>query len=215
MAQKEQRAKEVASPEKPRLFFAVEISGDVRDALADLNRRLQKAAQFTPAKITWVPPENFHITLFFLGEVELGTALKLKELLPNAVSEVEPFSLDMRHIGTFPKGGKVPPRVLWVGSFNTPEGMHRLRKGCASVIAQAGLPIPEQDFSPHITLARFRSGAGLGPFLKILREYEHYKAGKSPVTRLVLMESQTGGGPARYAPYATMQFAQQGEVENE
>lgn len=192
-----------------RLFFAVELAPEVRAATEDLSARLQKAAQFTRARISWVPADNFHITLFFLGDIPEYKGLELKELLPDAVAGIDPFPLDVRHVGTFPKDQRKPPRVLWLGVHQPSEMLHRLRKGCASIILRAGLPLPDQDFSPHLTLARFRSTAGLGAFSAILREYSFFKAGKGDVTRLVLMESITGGGPARYVPYATADFGMQ------
>lgn len=188
-----------------RLFFAIELSDDVRSATADLESRLQKAAHFTPARIVWVPPQNFHITLWFLGDV--GPAEKLAALLPEAVKEMEPFELDFRHLGTFPPDNR-PPKVLWVGVHNPPEALTTLREKCASIIARAGLPIPDPEgaFHPHVTIARFKSSKGVRAVQKQLETYKFAKLGKSLVSRLVLKESITGGGPARYEPYATADF---------
>lgn len=193
--------------ETRRLFFAVELDEAVRQNLASLVERLQKAAQFTPVRISWVPASHFHTTLYFLGETSQQIADQLATLLPEAVKDIPPFPLDIRHIGVFPKDSGRPPRVLWAGVHNPPDALMRLRERCASIIARAGLPVPDQNFTPHITLARFRSAKGLHPFQRVLQEYQFFKAGKCEVGRLALMESHTGGGPARYEPYATAPFS--------
>ncbi len=190
-----------------RLFFAVEISEEIRAKVADLRARLQKAAHFTPLRATWVPPQNYHITLYFLGDLTQKKAGRLVEHLPLAAEGMAPFTLDFRKLGFFPPDGPKPPRVLWLGVHRPPEALAQLRRNCATVIRAAGLPIPGQDFSPHLTLARFRSTKGLSAFRRQLREYEHVKAGTCEVGRVVLMQSITGGGPARYEPYATANFS--------
>ncbi len=188
-----------------RLFFALELSDQVRAATVDLVSRLQKAAHFTPARVVWVPEDNYHLTLWFLGDVK--PALKLARLLPEAVSGMEPFELDSRHLGTFPSGGR-PPSVLWTGIHNPPEALQDLRDRCASLMARAGIaiPDPEGEYHPHVTIARFKSAKGIYAFQKQMETYQFAKLGKTTVKRLVLMESITGDGPARYEPFATADF---------
>lgn len=165
--------------------------------------RLKKAVHFTPMQITWVPQESFHITLYFLGELSQSVADRLGGFLTEAPVPVAPFLIDMRHLGTFPNDGKAPPRVLWAGMHQPPEALQQVRLHAGSLIARAGLPLPAQDFTPHVTLARFKSTKGLFVFKKLLETYRFAKFGKCEVGRLVLMESLTGGGPARYVPFQT------------
>lgn len=186
-----------------RLFYAIVPSPEVTSAIAAVATRLQKGANFTSARIIWVPPANYHVTLFFLGEVAADTAKRLADSLSDAATGVPTFDLDVRKLDFFPTDGGRPPRVLWAGIHNPSEIIAQLRNNCASAIAKARLPVPDQDFSPHITLARFKSTAGLAPFRDMVGEYRNTRFGKCPVDRLVLMESITGGGPARYQPFAT------------
>lgn len=186
-----------------RLFFAIELDMGVHQNLADLSSRMTKAALFTPAKIAWAPPENFHITLFFLGKTEQNSAQALRDHTAPLVANIEQFQIDVRRLGMFPTDPKEPPRVLWIGVHNPPPALTELRQKCAEALHLARLPVPEQDFSPHITLARIKSTKGLGPFRKQIEPHKFHKAGKSLVTHLTLMESITGDGPARYQPWAT------------
>lgn len=198
------------TPESPspvrsdvRLFFAVELGPEVRERVADLASRLQKAAVFTPVRLSWVKKENYHVTLFFLGEIPRGRADKLARILPDVARGIAGFNLDIRHLGTFPQTGHTPPKVLWMDCHRVAPELIKLREQCGTAILRAGLKLPEQDFSPHVTIARFKSTKGLREFGRLMKDYIHYKAGKCPVTRIVLMESRTGGGEATYVPYAS------------
>lgn len=189
-----------------RLFFAVELDEATRAQITDIADRLKKGAHFTAAKLVWVPQENYHLTLWFLGDVSQSVADRLAAGLPTTVQDMEPFEVDCRHLGTFPEDDRKPPKVLWFGTHRVPEALHRLRQNCASLIVRNGIPLPEQNFSPHVTLARFKSTKDVRPFRSLMKNYQFAKAGKSKVTRVVLIESQTGGGQARYVPYATADF---------
>ncbi|MCC5875864.1 MAG: RNA 2',3'-cyclic phosphodiesterase, partial [Candidatus Sumerlaeia bacterium] len=186
-----------------RLFFAIELSTGVHQNLVDLSSRMEKAVLFTPAKILWAPPENFHLTLYFLGDLERNSAIKLREQTASLLAGFEQFKIDVRRLGMFPSDPKEPPRVLWIGVHNPPPALMELRQRCADALKSSHLPIPDQDFSPHVTLARIKSTKGLGPFRKQIEPHKFFKAGKSLVTHLTLMESITGDGPARYQPWAT------------
>lgn len=185
--------------ESRRIFFAVDMPGEMKAKVAELSNRLQKASLFTGANILWVPPENFHLTLYFLGQVDVRTISRLVSALETKL-EAEPFDLDVRTIGFFPQEARVPPKVLWLGIHKAPDELKRLRENCAAAIRSAGIPVPEQDFSPHITLARFKSTRNLRAFRDLTQQYQFTKLGTCSIHQLTLMESQTGGGPARYAP---------------
>lgn len=199
-----------ASPEPSthvRVFLAVELDQEVRDSVADVASRLRKGALFTSARIVWVPPENYHVTLWFLGEIPRGRADKIARTLPEVAGGIQGFDLDIRRIGTFPDEPRTPPRVLWMDCHRPSPMLELLRQRCASAILRAGLKLPDQEFSPHVTLARFKSTRGLREFRAMMQDYLHVKAGRCPVTRVVLMQSITGGGQARYVPYATGELA--------
>ena len=183
-----------------RIFVALELDPETRASLADLSTRLQKAALFTPARFSWVPESNLHLTLFFLGPISVHHARNLLHRTSLAVAECAPFEIDVRHLGYFPSAGE-PPRVLWTGIHNPPPELTALRARCADAIADAGLPVPDQQFTPHNTLARIKSTKGLREFQKATDSYRFTKCGKSLVKAVTVMESVTGDGPATYRPF--------------
>jgi len=170
-----------------RLFFALRISEDLRAGIAEFSGRLQKAAHFTPVRPRWVPPENMHVTLHFLGPVPEGTIALLEDGLPSAVADCPPFALRVQRIGYFPNSRN--PKVLWVGFERTPAELLRARDALGVLINNAGLEVQHQDFHGHITLARFPSLRGTRAFSKVAQTYQDWDCGSDEIKSVHLMES--------------------------
>lgn len=131
-----------------RLFVAIDFPDEIRGQLADLCLGLPGAR--------WVPEEQLHLTLRFIGEVDGDVFRNIREAL-RAV-RVEPFSLTLRGLGCFPPRGR--PKVLWVG-VDRSEPLVQLRNRVESTLVRLGLESEGRKFSPHITLARFREDVHL------------------------------------------------------
>ena len=116
---------------------------DVADALDRMSRGLPSAS--------WVAPEDMHLTLSFLGNVDDGTFVDLGERLTSVWQA--PFDLELRGLGHFPPRG--PIRQLWVGGSGG-LGLGRLRRSVNACAADVGISIPRRKFVPHVTIARFR-----------------------------------------------------------
>lgn len=190
-----------AAPGGPRLFLAVELSPEVRAALAELAGRIRKGAEFTGANPKWVDPANYHITLWFLGNVANDTAGRLRARLHEAAAGIPPFDIDLRHVKCFPNTSA--PRVLWVGLVRVPDELKRLHAQCAALMRKAGIvPDKEHDFTPHVTLARLKGARNLPAFSRMAANYKHAQCGRCTVGRLVLMESRPQAGGSVYSEYA-------------
>jgi len=126
-----------------RLFIAIELPDDIKMALGRLRVDVPGAR--------WVPPEQLHLTLAFLGEVEETTAGELSKWL--ALIQTPPFRLCFSGTGCFPNRHR--PRVLWVGLEPHPRLMHLAAEVHGAVLA-CSIPQEERPFSPHITLARIK-----------------------------------------------------------
>ncbi len=137
-----------------RLFVAIELPEWVKAELSGLSYGLPNTQ--------WVPDEQLHLTLRFIGEVD---KVQFEEIA-RALTEVQldPFDLVLEGVGTFPPRGT--PTVLWVG-IEKSEPLLQLRRRVDSALNQAGVPPEGRKFSPHITLARLKNApmSRLGPFL--------------------------------------------------
>ncbi|MDX2176190.1 MAG: RNA 2',3'-cyclic phosphodiesterase [Candidatus Sumerlaeia bacterium] len=188
-----------------RLFFAIDLPRPLKDRINELVKRLDTAGTFTGANPKWVSDDNFHITLWFIGNVDSSTTGRLKAEMRKAVRGVAPFTLDLRHLGYFPT--ERDPSVLWLGAKSTPAPLSLLRTNLAAAIRKSGVVLPvEQKFTPHVTLARLRGTRHLHDFTRMMENYRHAHAGTCEVREVVLMESHLRPGGAEYRPYATQPF---------
>jgi 2'-5' RNA ligase len=136
--------------ERVRAFVAVDVGDTVREEVA----RVQAALRGAAPGARWTAPELCHVTLTFLGSVELESLPAITAACRGAADENAPFELTFSGLGAFPRWRGA--RVLWMG---VGPGLDRLRRLQASV-ERALLPLgfaPEpRGFSPHLTLARFK-----------------------------------------------------------
>src|SRR5205807_2390184 len=100
----------------------------------------------------WVEPENMHITLRFIGEVDDSTAEEIDHALQRIAAEG--FSLELAGLGTFGQGFKA--RSLWTG-VNPSAELSRLQGKIESALVRSGLPPETRKFTPHVTLARLKN----------------------------------------------------------
>lgn len=128
-------------------FVAVELPGEVKTKLAGYCSNIQKEHNFK----TWVHPEDFHITLAFLGTASGEQINKLSTILTEVVPKHPSFLLNVDHFGFF--GNKQHPRIFWTGVEEQPS-LYRLQNEVANACNQAGFTLEKRPYAPHITLAR-------------------------------------------------------------
>jgi 2'-5' RNA ligase len=102
-----------------RVFFAIEISPTIREELAQFASRLEKAALFTPARLLWVPPANYHLTLYFMGDLPVEGIERLRETTAQCVAGVVGFTSTFAALGSFPR----TPRNRPGSSGSEPTGL--------------------------------------------------------------------------------------------
>jgi RNA 2',3'-cyclic 3'-phosphodiesterase len=171
-----------------RLFVGIELPEAVRERLAGLRGGIPGAK--------WVPPENMHLTLRFIGEVEYGLADDLDAALAKLQSPR--FDLTLDGVGFF--GKPAAARTLWVGVRKC-EALTRLQAKVEIAVQRLGLPAEERKYSPHVTLARLR-GVPAARLQRFVEANGHFLAGPLPVAHFVLFSSALGSGNAVYTAEA-------------
>jgi RNA 2',3'-cyclic 3'-phosphodiesterase len=179
-----------------RLFLAIPLPEDLRQAIADLSHRLQTGARFTALRATWVPTHNYHMTLHFLGSVDDERATRLEAGLRSLEGNLPSFPLAFRGLGYFPH--ERAPRVLWLGVPKPPPQLDSVVGATETAIRHAGIAVQHQNFHAHITLARFKALKGTAAFVNIARNYADAAPGRFEVDRLVLMQSVLSKGAPEY-----------------
>src|SRR2546425_774000 len=137
-------------PESLRLFVAIELPGEVREALSRLEHELQRRGL---EKLRWVRPEGIHLTLKFLGETPKERVPAIQDALAGAVEDAAAHELSLGKLGTF---GGSRPRVLWVDLTGHVDAIRRLQERVESAMNGFGFEREARGWSPHVTLARIR-----------------------------------------------------------
>lgn len=169
-----------------RLFVGLPIPDGVIARLAML------CAGVPGAK--WTAPENTHITLRFIGEVEEDQAEEIDHLL--AGIEAEPLTLALMGLGTFGEGAKA--HTLWAGVAPSPALAH-LHAKVESACVRAGLAPECRKFTPHVTLARL-SHPHPTRLQSFIQGNNLFTAGPFILEHFTLFESKLGKGGAVYIP---------------
>jgi 2'-5' RNA ligase len=177
-----------------RLFVAIDPPAE---ALAALDAELGPTRAVAPHGLRWTRPEQWHLTLAFLGEVP-------DELVPGHTSahaqKVGDAPKSLRHAG----GGSFGDRVLWVGLAGDVHALRTLAESVAGAARAAGVEAEEKAFRPHLTLARAgREHADLRP---AAAELAQVVGPPWDVAAVQLVHSRLGAGPGRSAlhePIAT------------
>ena len=174
-----------------RAFIAVKIPEEIRDAIADIRRKLKK----TGADARWVNPANVHLTLRFLGnDVPRETVDMIGAMLHEHLKSVEQFTITMAGLGAFPNVTR--PRVVWLG-IQPPDGpLPALREAVEDAVEEAGWPREERRFAAHLTLGRIKSQSGIGKLCRLLEKERNDPAGSTIVDSVALIRSNlTQSGP--------------------
>jgi 2'-5' RNA ligase len=178
-----------------RLFFAVELPRALKARVGEHIKHLRES--FPRVRASWEKPEKIHITLKFIGEVEVSRVEELSRAAERAASTVKQFELTINTPGSFPPHGT--PRVLWLGVEDPSGQFSKLQHALEDEAARAGFPREQRPFKPHLTLARIRVPQGARELAAAHRETP-FEPQSFNVSELVLMRSELGPGGSRYTP---------------
>jgi 2'-5' RNA ligase len=176
-----------------RTFIAVELTGSMREQISLLEQLLQKEG----AKVKWVKPENLHLTLKFLENVQAVRIDDAVEATQEAVQGIEPFILSFSGLGVFPNLKRA--RVIWIGIKEGADSLGRIQRELEERLFQRGFAREERDFSPHLTIGRVKSQRGIGGLVLKLEKTE-FKSEKIRVEQVVVMRSDLRPTGAVHTP---------------
>jgi 2'-5' RNA ligase len=176
-----------------RLFVALALPAAIKAQLAMLSGGIPGAR--------WVPPENYHLTLRFIGEVEGWKAQEVDEAL--AAIRAPSFELSLRGVGTFERGGRIS--ALWVGVEKT-EGLSFLQSKVETALQRIGLEPERKRFAPHVTLAR-TDRAPPEKLISFVQAHNLFRLPPVAVEHFTLYSSRLGKDAAVYVPEVEYELA--------
>jgi 2'-5' RNA ligase len=164
------------------------------DAVSELLAAVDEVRADAP-DLRWTRPEQWHLTLAFLGEVPDDRRPELEERLARAASRHPPLTL------RFAGGGRFGSRLLFTRLDGDREQLTRLAASVSAAARRSRIAVDDRPYRPHLTLARGRGNEDLRPLAARLDSF----AGVSwTASRLDLVESRLGQGPGRTARYVSV-----------
>lgn len=177
-----------------RTFVAVLIDDGLKAKIAEVQDQVKKLAP----DVKWVTPENFHITLKFLGNVP-------EDVLPQVIAAVEeaalgfsPFDLAISGVGAFPNPARA--RVVWVGSGDGREKMSELASSVDKRLTELGFAADDKPFKAHITIGRVKTSRFLRPLAEGIGKVNAENLGTQTVSSVAIMQSDLGREGPTYTP---------------
>ena len=138
-----------------RTFVAIDLPGDVKNALSELRSQVPP---LEARSVRWIRAEGIHLTLSFLGDVDAGLVPAISEQLSGAAQESGHFTLELAGVGAFPSLRR--PRVFWVGLSGETEHLRLLHSRVQGALSHLGFAPERRRFDPHLTVARIRRDSG-------------------------------------------------------
>jgi len=177
-----------------RSFLAFELPVDIKKIIMAVSEDVKQL----PLDVRWVNVANIHLTIVFMGDVQEEEIKPIQEIVKGVCLGYGPFSIGIKGIGLF--GNRRNPRVLWIGLDGAIGRMGYFRDNLQKKLRPFGIKEEKRRFKPHLTLGRFRKGAGAGTHLNdLLSKYHDLTSPEGIIEELVLFKSDLRPGGAVYS----------------
>ncbi|OGO73011.1 MAG: 2'-5' RNA ligase [Chloroflexi bacterium RBG_19FT_COMBO_56_12] len=155
-----------------RAFIGVDLSPEIQHCLEQVSTQLKERLEGDPVR--WIPAENIHLTLKFLGDVSQANLEMLKKILRAVVPSHPSFEISVGGLGAYPKVHH--PRVIWIG-LEVPSDLVAIQHSIETETARLGYAREERPFSPHLTLGRVSRNASPAEIHQLGEVLDTFKVG--------------------------------------
>jgi RNA 2',3'-cyclic 3'-phosphodiesterase len=188
--------------ERFRLFIAVALPEGVKSRIQEAQAELRRV--LPDRNVRWTRPEQFHLTLRFLGDVEAARVEPLGEAVRGACQGFAPLHLRAEGIGCFPDLRY--PRVLWTGVSDEAQQLPRLHEAVELASRDFTTEAKEGHFTGHVTLARIKGikraeAEALGQAAACMKDR---RFGEWTAYKIELMRSELSPQGARHTTVAAI-----------
>jgi 2'-5' RNA ligase len=167
-----------------RTFIAVELPVEIHETL----RQLQAILRGSLPDARWTKATNIHLTMKFLGDVEISRINAISAALKNIAYQFDPFTMSLAGIGAFPNSRK--PRIIWVGLEEGADELVQMAKQIEGAMRRLGFPNEKRPFRPHLTVGRVRNLKHPMVMTEGLERADVGNLGEFTVQRISLIKSQ-------------------------
>lgn len=185
-----------------RVFIAIDISDEAREQAARYTDRLKAAS--AGARLSWTRPENMHLTMRFLGNVDDAGLDAATKATRHASKQVRPFRLKISGTGVFPSAKAA--RVIWLGIEDPDRGAGTAYRVLEEELVRAGFESENRGFKPHLTLARIKDARSSSDLVKS-HLAAAFEAPEFEINEFVIYESRLSPGGSVYTVLSKHSFA--------
>lgn len=171
-----------------RLFVGINLPNEIKQTLLEFQTELRHLGVIG----SWKSQDNFHITLEFLGELDLDNIPTLTETLSKVARNHNPFKLNIAGLGAFPSINR--PQTYWTAVSGSLNELNRLQNEIHIELTRNGYVLEDRKFKPHITLASRTMLDDLN-----LSVVHTKNLGEFKVDKVILFESRAIGGKRIYS----------------
>ena len=179
-------------PETSRSFIAIDLPKAVRLFLDEVQQDLKSY----DLPIKWVRPQNIHLTLKFLGEIETAQTAKIAAAMTLAAENCTGVCLTAKEIGVFPDLKR--PRVIWAGVKGQLEILENLQRILDHHLADIGFLKDRRIFRAHLTLGRVKGKIISARMKTAIAGLKSYESEAFEADRIILFKSELRPAGAVY-----------------
>ena len=148
--------------------------------------QFEKEIENTGADVKLVKPENIHITLKFLGDVDEEKIDQIEKIINDSSKNTDPFTIKLKGSGVFPNQNYI--KVIWIG-IKQGEPIGIIAGKIDEQLSKMGFKKEKRGFSPHLSIARVKSAKGKDEILQIIEKYKNIKFADIVVDSIKLKKS--------------------------
>jgi RNA 2',3'-cyclic 3'-phosphodiesterase len=185
--------------EQIRSFVALELPENAIKFLDEIAAVLKQSR----ADVRWTRSGSVHVTLKFLGNIEVSRISDVKRAIDPVFRSQEPFVTAISGLGVFPNLRR--PRVIWAGFDDSLGHLGKMAGLIDRALENLGFESETRSYNPHLTLGRTRSDKGKDTLVDLIRDLE-CKGPSFEVDRATLFQSILSPTGPRYSPISIFNF---------
>jgi RNA 2',3'-cyclic 3'-phosphodiesterase len=187
---------------RTRTFIALDPGPAIRQRMIALQENLARSG----AEVKWTEPDNLHLTMLFLGEVDNRELMPVCRAVEDAACQLRPFELAIEGAGCFPNMRR--PRIVWIGVGEGSSEVRALHASIEAPLLELGCyRREERQFTPHVTLGRVRGDKAASQLAAAILGKQTFQAGATMIREVHVMSSETA---AKGSVYSVISRAQLG-----
>ena len=183
-----------------RTFIALELPATAVSLLQEVQQELKQLK----IRARWVRPENIHLTLKFLGDINPDDVGKISDAMAAAAADISPVTLSIGGIGVFP--GIKRPRVIWIGLGGKVQDLLALQGRLETELDTLGFPMENRAFKAHLTLGRIKQAAHPEVIRQLMGQYAGLDSDEFTCDQIILFKSDLKPSGAEYSKVKQTNF---------